>query len=695
MINFHFFKKAESISRRDILLAALVFFVPYLFYLFTLYPTVAAEDSGEFSTAIATLGIPHPSGYPLYVLLGKVFSFLLPFGTAAWKANAFSAFCGGLSAVIFYALVRLFTKKNFLSVAGALLFAVGTLFWSQSIRAEVYTLNAVLFLGLLLAVFSWYEKRSELTEAFSRRWIFLLCFFYGLSFGNHLLMLLAGPPLFVFLWMAAPSYFRDWKFWLKASLFLGAGLLIYLYLPIRSSMHPPFNWGDPSTWENFWNHVLRKLYSSGGVDPSMHLQPSSGQTGPELFSGWWFDDLFRYHVWQMFIYVLQRFCQNYFCGLLLLVPAGFYWLWKKSRPYFWLFFLLVVFYAFVLSKLLGIGYVDKLPVDVFKDGPFYLPVLMLLCLAAILGLHFLSEKFFRKNSGQLAGSLLLLTAVFYGVTNFGSLHQSNNYLAYDLARLTLQLLPPNAVYIVQNGDNTLFPLLYLNKVEGMRSDVTFYIPSPISVYNFYTTLEDVERQNPGKRVFTDFPFTAFPGKEYNYFGPVSEIVPKQNLALQQKLLPYLQGEQLRGFSAQNLDHFHKYLQSRFVLDTALVYGGIDDERQAELFQLSVLNAPDSENIFVQLIGNYYVRRSFFDRSVMYLERASKYLPHDYPVHFQLFLAHVLTNDPAGAMPAFTSLLEINKNLFLQEYDRAKIFFAQYKNEFESFEKFLSSKSNTR
>lgn len=688
---FSFLKKFEKLNVREWWCGATVFFVAYLFYILTLYPTVAAEDAGEFTTAVAALGIAHPSGYPLYIILGKLFTFLIPFGTFAWKVNLFSAFCGALSALFFYLCAKLFTRDDLLSLYGALLFAVGSIFWSQAIRAEVYTLNSVFFLGILFLVSLWHEKRLDFSMPESRRCLYAITFLYGLSLGNHHLMFMAGPPLFLFVFLSAPRLFKNWKFWATGFFFFLCGLAIYLYLPVRASMDPALNWGDPSNWENFWNHVMRKLYSSGGVDPSMHLQSSVRQSGPDLFSGWWFDDVARYHVWQMFWYTVKHFTENFSWMMPVFVPFGFWWLRKKSKAYFWLFTALFVFYSFVLSKLLGLGYIGKLPVDLFKDRPFYIPVLTVLCFLAVLGFHGFSQKFLKEPVRKYTCIFVGAIFVFYALTNFPILNQSQNYIAHDQAKLALTILPKDAVYIVQNGDNTLFPILYLNKVENIRNDITFYIPSPVNIYNFFTSLEDVERKNPGKRIFTDFPFVEYPGKTYTYYGPVSEIVAAQNPAAQRRILPLLEAYNVRGSDSKHLDHFHKYLQGRFVLDAAMAYGKIDDQKQGELFTLSMMIAPESANIFGQLIGNYYVRGGKFAEALPFLGTAHKFYPEDYSINFQLFLSHVLSGDPQGALPFFSTLLETKKELFLGEYQKLKILFPDGAQKFDDFEQSVEQK----
>ncbi len=690
---FSFFKKPGRLSFQERWWSLAVFFVTYLCYILTLYPTVTTEDSGEFSTSVATLGISHPPGYPLYNILGKIFTLLVPFGNFAWRVNLFSAFCGALAAGLLYLCFKLLTRNDFLSATGAVLFAAGTIFWSQAIRAEVYTLNTALFLLILFLLLLWREKLHEFSQKESQRFLWFAAFLYGLSLGDHYMMFLAAIPFLLFVILSAPKFFLDWKFLLKACVFFACGLAVYLYLPIRASMNPALNWGNPSNWQNFWDHVTRKLYSSGAVDPSIHLQPAVQQQGPPFFSSWWFDEVARYHVWQMFLYVMQHFIEDYFWGLLFFVPSGFWWLLKKSKAHFWMFLSLFVFYGFVFSYLIGLGWADKIPVELFKDRPFFIPVLTVLFFVSLLGIYDVAKTFSKSLPiPKIFGGLLALLLIFNVSAHFKSENQSRNYVAYDLARLALSILPQHAVYFIQNSDNTLFPILYLNKVEGLRQDINFYIPSPINVYNFFTTLDGLEQQNPGRRVFTDFPFTDYQGGAYNYFGPVSEIVPSQNLSVQEDLLPLLEAVKIRGFDALNLDHFNTYLHGRYFLDLGLVYGGIDDKKQQDLFNKAVSTAQDSVNIFSQLIGNYDVRRSLFTQALPFLDKAHGFYPDEYSINFELLLCHIMTGDPQGAVPYFVTLVKSDQNQFLQDYQQLKGMFAQDASKFASFEKLLQQEA---
>jgi hypothetical protein len=86
--------------------AAAVFLLTLCVYLAGACPTIYVGDSGELVAAVATLGIPHPSGYPLYVLLGKLFTLAVPLGSVAYRMSLFSAVCAAAACALLHLLCR-------------------------------------------------------------------------------------------------------------------------------------------------------------------------------------------------------------------------------------------------------------------------------------------------------------------------------------------------------------------------------------------------------------------------------------------------------------------------------------------------------------------------------------------------------------------------------------------------------------
>ncbi len=240
--------RATGPNALENLFCALVFFFSLALYVKTLCPAVFWWDSGELIANIAVLGIPHRPGFPIYVLLGKIFSFL-PLGSFAWRVNFLSALFASFSLAILFKVFqrslnlffpRMIEKgKSVLlsSLSFVLVFGFTYSFWIQAVRAEVYSLNVLFFSLLLLSGISYLKDGRT-------KYVYLFFFLLGLGLGNHHLSLLSTIPAFLMLFLVyAPGVFLHLKKIFFQVLFLLLGLSIYLYLPIRSISHPPLVWG--------------------------------------------------------------------------------------------------------------------------------------------------------------------------------------------------------------------------------------------------------------------------------------------------------------------------------------------------------------------------------------------------------------------------------------------------------------------
>jgi uncharacterized membrane protein len=132
-------------------LVLLLFLVPFLFYLSTLTPGVGERDGYELQAISATLGFAHPTGYPLFPILGRVWIAIFPFGSIAWRINVLCALFAAASIPLVYGVARRVLGTQAVAVWGALVFAFSRTLWTQASQPEKYTLNA-LFVALVLYV---------------------------------------------------------------------------------------------------------------------------------------------------------------------------------------------------------------------------------------------------------------------------------------------------------------------------------------------------------------------------------------------------------------------------------------------------------------------------------------------------------------------------------------------------------------
>ncbi|MBD5635404.1 MAG: DUF2723 domain-containing protein, partial [Candidatus Eremiobacteraeota bacterium] len=129
---------------------AVAFVIAAIFYVPALLPGVAFWDTGEMQTVPYLLGIAHPTGFPLFVLGGWLFSHALPLGIPAWRLSLFSCLASAGAAGALAVFITDLTASAYVGIAGALVFALGDVAWTRGVRAEVHDL-ALLFVALGVA----------------------------------------------------------------------------------------------------------------------------------------------------------------------------------------------------------------------------------------------------------------------------------------------------------------------------------------------------------------------------------------------------------------------------------------------------------------------------------------------------------------------------------------------------------------
>ncbi|HPT16603.1 MAG TPA: DUF2723 domain-containing protein, partial [Kiritimatiellia bacterium] len=341
-----FFRRSDWWSFWTVLLAS------FAVYFYTLAPTLTLEDSGELAVASDYLGVPHPPGYPIWTLVTWFFQWIFHWVTynghpnPAWSVGLASAVAGAAACALLALLVSRsgadllrsipaltdkigFRTENLLcaaaGVSGGLLLAFSPVLWSQSVIVEVYSLNAMFQMGVLLLIYMWMCRPKN--DAL----LYVAAFLFGLGLTNHQTLLFLGLALAVAVLMKDANQFRDfaiaaalvgvvfvfaakgyalfasaaekaapgfdsnlWKwsqgpsttpFWIYNFLFLAIpialafvlphgrtvcttillaelGVAFYMYLPFASEQNPPMNWGYPRTWEGFMHAVTRGQYEA-------------------------------------------------------------------------------------------------------------------------------------------------------------------------------------------------------------------------------------------------------------------------------------------------------------------------------------------------------------------------------------------------------------------------------------------------
>ncbi|MHC5056519.1 MAG: protein O-mannosyl-transferase family [Planctomycetota bacterium] len=461
----------SAIGRQELVLAGVVFAISFLVYVLTLAPTVTAEDSGELIAASYLGGVAHPPGFPLWCILTRPFLWV-PIGDVAWRANLASAFFGSVTAAGAFLLALRWGASRVCGMTAALALAFSQRFWSQCVITEVYALNTALLVAILLCVETFRRPLWEVdgavdqhaTDARKRNALLLLGFVSGLSLTNHYMLMMLAPPGIAAALVPEWRWLRkEWR-WLLGAAGLGvAGLLVYLRLPIAASRNTFMNWGDPSTWSAFWDHVLRRSYRS--------LEFSEEVTsGTKLL----FFGHAAYELWNQFTPYL-----------LLLAPVGLAALWRKDRSRFAGSVLVFLLNTVVLLMILRFSFEreNRQRVEVY-----YLPAYTMAAIWIGLGatralerVRAWAEASAADAKGRLAGTTRGVTLT--AATAFAALapllpflrHVDENnrggfWIARDYAESILRTARKDAV-IFPSADYTTFPLIYLMGVEEKRPDI--------------------------------------------------------------------------------------------------------------------------------------------------------------------------------------------------------------------------------
>lgn len=171
--------------------ASLLFLASFALYIRTLAPSLLFGDSAEFQTIAYTLGIGHPTGYPVYTLFAKIFTFI-PVNDIAYRVNLFSAFCAAMTVALVFLVIQKLGAGMIPAIFGALSLAVIPLFWKHASIAEIYTASAMFLAMILLAMLLWKETKNP-------RWLFMVGLFGGLSLGIHTTVALAAPAILIYI----------------------------------------------------------------------------------------------------------------------------------------------------------------------------------------------------------------------------------------------------------------------------------------------------------------------------------------------------------------------------------------------------------------------------------------------------------------------------------------------------------------
>ncbi|MGH7513084.1 MAG: glycosyltransferase family 117 protein [Gemmatimonadales bacterium] len=470
-----------SQERPPYLWAVATFVVVLVIYLVTLAPTTAFWDTSEYIAAAKVLGIPHPPGNPLFVILAHTFGLLPLAASYAERVNLFAATTSAAAAGFWFlvaerwlrGIVQLRWARYAAAFAGVLVSATSWTVWNQStVNEKVYTVSLLSIALVMWLVVRWGDDEPG---PHRDRWLVLIAYVMALSSTNHLMGVLAGPALVVYvLW-------TDWRVVTRPTVIVGVLLAVvvgvslnYLWLPMRAAQYPAINEGEPI---GFFSQALKDVLNrvQYGKPPITERQASFAA---QLGTFW------QYFTWQ-FARDWGRLSGVATAVFAVLGLSGLGALWKSDRRAgvagVALLGTLSVGLVFYMNFKYGFSqYPDQanLPREVRERDYFFVGSFAVFGAFVACGfgammqgiVDGLRDRGSPRARWAAASSVLLLALVpLFG--NHATASRAHETMARDFAYDMLNSVEPYGVLITA-GDNDTFPLWYAQEVEGIRPDVT-------------------------------------------------------------------------------------------------------------------------------------------------------------------------------------------------------------------------------
>lgn len=464
----------------------------FVIYLLTLAPTTAFWDTSEYIAAARVLGIPHPPGNPLFVLLAHVFGLLpLPVDYAV-KINLFAALTGAGAAGLWFlvaerwlqAIVPARLPRLVAAFAGVLVGATMWTVWNQStVNEKVYTVSL-----LFMALVTWLAVHwgDDAPGSHRDRWLILIAYLLALTSTNHMMGVLAAPAVIVYV------LYTDWRVLTRPAVLAGiVGAVVvgltpnYLFLPIRAAQFPPINEGEPVCRSILEAITLRCQALNDVLGRVQYGKPSVLERQAE--------PLAQLHMyWQYFSWQFARdwggFARIATALFTVLGLAGLVDLFRRDRRaglaagamLFTLTFALVFYLNFKYGYSIYPHRADITNAmrEVRERDYFFLCSFAFFGTLVALGLGTVIRAvadFFQPRLPEgrrwLAGLPVALVALIPLLGNRVTASRAHEFAARDFARDLLESVEPYGILITA-GDNDTFPLWYAQEVEGIRPDVT-------------------------------------------------------------------------------------------------------------------------------------------------------------------------------------------------------------------------------
>ncbi len=730
----------KFISNKTYLYPVSLFIIATIIFIKTTAPDVTTGDSGELLSSVFSLGIGHPPGYPLYLILAKLFSYiayifypiLLLSGrnlfniqdTFAFNVNFMSGVLTAFAAVVFYYMSVfvlskiLFTSdteeddnpsvlKKFIpeiSFVSALSLPFINLIWSQSTNSEVYTLNLLLLtINIFLLLKFYISKNIKL--------IYLFSFLYGLNIVAHQTSAIFAPLFAVWIIYNKKDILKEYKTLLISfSLFI-LGLSVYFYLPIRSSVHPFLDWGNTSNLKNFIYHILRKQYGAVVRKPQSTTILQAPRSIPMFV--------------KQTIEFFKLLISNITIPFIIVISAGIIRLYKKNKKILYYIISLFLFYSFIMIYITNFK-LAKL--SIYVNEIFFIPSILLLAIFIPVGITYILEynnKFIKY---------IIILPLFMILYNYFPNDKSNNCIVAEYTKNILKTTSKNNFLFVM-GDNTTFPVSYYYYVKNIRPDL-FIIDEFGFVFQDMFRLTNLKpplppsthkaiRDKITKKLITSSKKTLYftyplqdneipQGKKFNKYGLIYAL----NSTTNKQILPYytlfsynlksiddkkiykdLMDRDLAGIIYMNLGDYlnsigdtilaNKYsLKSRFVKKSEYASKRIHYNTALELKKQGDINGAVKELLEAlridkdyakahALLGNIYSDMGKIKESIYEYLQEIKAEPNNSKAWNNLGVEYNKIRDKLNAFKSFKKAIELNPNSY-EAYNNLAVVLEDFK-----------------
>ena len=562
----------------------IIFFLLSLIYFCTIDKGLTPEDSGELASAVYSIGIPHPPGYPLYVLTAKLWTFIFPFKNIIFRLNIFSSLFAIITCLILYEIIFSILKNKKLAIIFSLIFGVSRTFWACSIVTELYSFN--MFLVSLFILFTFKILKNQ---SYSKFYFFLTGILMISHYSNFLIII---PCYFIIYKKYKKSIFKLINFG-----FLILPLSLFLVLLIRSKSEPFINWGNPKNINNLLFHIMR-----------LSLGPIVN-TGKRSFA------LF---IEQLKLFLKMFYLQFGILNSVILSIFAIYSIFKFPNEFKKLFAFLLILNSLGVILLLNFKTDEE---GLWINIPFFLQFFMIFIITASYGISFIKRfNFF------ITFLILILT--------FLNNYRYNNRSGYNWTLQYNKNLLKSASYrgiIFLAKDFITFPILYLQNVEYLRPDLKFYdwfgnVFEDIFKRKDFHLLPEFKREAIRESVSDKIRMT---NKNETYYAfQRSTLDNMKSLGLIYTFnknhpdfdLNYYDFDNVEEEDIKYLDYFIKNMISVYYFHLGYYYFQLNDKRSEYYFNFSDKFGGSRGKHYYNLAINE-IKRQNLESAIFYLKRA--------------------------------------------------------------------------